>query len=243
MIKNKNILVTGGNRGIGASIAKHLAKSDARVAITFSSSKEKAEQVLSELKSREHIMLQMNVSDSASVKQAFDQCIKEFGELHALVNNAGITKDGLLVRMRDEDFSSVLNTNLQGNFYCAREAAKYMIKQRSGHIINISSVVAQTGNPGQANYVASKAGIEGLTRAMALELAGRNIKVNAVAPGFIETQMTAELSPKQIAVIADRIPLKKLGQPLDVAKAVAFLLNSEYITGQVIAVNGGLSCR
>ena len=181
------------------------------------------------------MLLQMDVTRSESVKEAFGKFINHFGSISALVNNAGITKDGLLLRMRDEDFHSVLTTNLFGCFYCSREAAKYMIKERKGSIVNISSVVAQIGNPGQANYVASKAGIEGLTRSMANELAGRNIRVNAIAPGFIQTDMTEKLNEKQIQAIADRIPLKKLGTPQDVAETVAFLLNAKYITGQVIS--------
>ena len=241
--KDQCIMLTGSSRGIGATIAKHLSTLGARVTITYSSSKDSAEQVFQELEGSGHLLLQMDVTRSESVKEAFEKFINHFGSLSALVNNAGITKDGLLLRMRDEDFHSVLTTNLFGCFYCSREAAKYMIKERKGSIVNISSVVAQIGNPGQANYVASKAGIEGLTRSMANELSGRNIRVNAVAPGFIQTDMTEKLNEKQIQAIADRIPLKKLGTPQDVAETVAFLLNAKYITGQVISVNGGLAFR
>ena len=242
-LKNQCIMVTGSSRGIGAAIAKHLSILGARVAITYSSSKESAQQVFGELDGSGHLLLQMNVAQSESVKKAFDQFMNHFGTFSALVNNAGVTKDGLLLRMKDEDFHSVLTTNLFGCFYCSREAAKYMIKERKGNIVNISSVVAQIGNPGQANYVASKAAIEGLTRSMANELAGRNIRVNAIAPGFIQTDMTEKLNEKQMHTITDRIPLKKLGTPQDVAETVAFLLSAKYITGQVISVNGGLAFR
>ncbi len=241
--KDQCIMVTGSSRGIGAAIAQYLSTLGARVAITYSSSKDSAERVFQELEGSGHLLLQMNVTQSKSVKEAFDKFMNHFGSLSALVNNAGVTKDGLLLRMKDEDFHSVLATNLFGCFYCSREAAKYMIKERKGSIINISSVVAQIGNPGQANYVASKAGIEGLTRSMANELAGRNIRVNAVAPGFIQTDMTEKLNEKQVHAITDRVPLKKLGTPQDVAETVAFLLNAKYITGQVISVNGGLAFR
>ena len=240
-LKDKCIMITGSSRGIGAVIAEHLSTLKAKVAITYSSSSDSAQEVFQNLKGDGHILLQMNVTNSESVKNAFDKFMKHFGVISALVNNAGITKDGLLLRMKNEDFDSVLQTNLYGNFYCSREASKYMIKARQGHIINISSVVAQIGNPGQANYVASKAGIEGLTRTMSNELAGRNIQVNAIAPGFIKTNMTEKLNLKQVQAITDRIPLKKLGHPQDIAETVAFLLSSNYITGQVISVNGGLA--
>ena len=240
-LKDQYIMITGSSRGIGAAIAQHLAKQEAKVAITYSTSSDSAQKIFQSLEGDGHLLLQMDVTQSESVKKAFDKFMEHFGTLSGLINNAGITKDGLLLRMKDEDFNSVLKTNLYGNFYCAREAAKYMIKARQGHIINISSVVAQIGNPGQANYVASKAGIEGLTRTMANELAGRNIQVNAIAPGFIQTDMTERLNVKQVQAITDRIPLKKLGHPQDIAETVAFLLSSHYITGQVISVNGGLA--
>lgn len=241
LLEDQCVMVTGSCRGIGSAIVKHLSQCSARVAVTYVSSKEKAQKTFQELSGSGHLLLQMDVTKPESVKKAFEKFMDHFGTLSALVNNAGITKDGLLLRMKDEDFSTVLKTNLYGNFYCSREASKYMVKARKGHIINISSVVAQIGNPGQTNYVASKAGIEGLTRAMANELAGRNIKVNAIAPGFIQTDMTESLSAQQMQNITDRIPLKKLGYPQDIAETVAFLLGSEYITGQVIAVNGGLA--
>ena len=240
-LKDQCIMVTGSSRGIGSAIVKHLSQMEARVAVTYSSSKKEAQEVFQELDGSGHLLLELDVTKPESITKAFDQFMAHFGTLSALVNNAGITKDTLLLRMKNEDFDSVLKTNLYGSFYCSKEAAKYMIKNRKGSIINISSVVAQIGNPGQANYVASKAAIEGLTRSMANELAGRNIQVNAIAPGFIQTEMTKQLNPKQMEAITSKIPLKKLGTPQDVAETVAFLLSSEYITGQVIAVNGGLA--
>ena len=240
-LKGQCILITGSSRGIGASLAQYVAKLGAKVAITYVSSKEKAEEVFHSLPGEGHLLLPLDVTDPMSVKQAFEKFIQHFGCISALLNNAGVTQDGLLLRMTDEAFDFVLKTNLYGHFYCAREATKYMIKARQGHIINISSVVAQTGNPGQANYTASKAGIEGLTRTLARELAGRQIRVNAIAPGFIQTDMVKGLSPAQVQAITDKIPLKTLGKPEDIASTVVFLLKSKYITGQVIAVNGGLS--
>ncbi len=240
-IKDQCIMVTGSSRGIGSAVAKHLARLGARVAITYSSSSDSAQKVFNSLEGSGHLLLKMDVTQSKEVHQAIDKFMKHFNVLSALINNAGITKDSLLLRMKDEDFDSVLKTNLYGSFYCSRSAVRYMIKERQGHIINISSVVARIGNPGQANYTASKSGLEGLTRSMANELAGRNIRVNTVAPGFIQTEMTEKLSVKQTQAITDRIPLKKLGQVQDVAETVAFLLSSEYITGQVISVNGGLT--
>lgn len=242
-LKNQSVIVTGSSRGIGASIAQHLSSLEMRVAITYSSahSKEKAEQAFQNLKGSGHLLVQLDVTDSESIKKAFNECLSQFGQLDALINNAGITKDALLLRMQDSDFDHVLKTNLYGSFYCAREAAKYMIKKRQGHIINISSVVAKVGNPGQANYVSSKAAIEGLTKSMARELASRNIKVNAIAPGYIQTEMVEKLNDNQKQAIINNILLKKIGTPKDVAETVAFLLSSEYITGQIISVNGGLA--
>ena len=240
-LKGQCVMITGSSRGIGAGIARHLATLGAKVAITYSSSKQKAEELFQNLPGKGHLLLPLDVTHPPSVTKAFEKFMAHFGSVSALINNAGVTQDGLLLRMKDSAFDLVLKTNLYGSFYCARECAKYMIKARQGHIINISSVVAQTGNPGQANYTASKAGVEGLTRTLARELAGRNILVNAIAPGFVQTDMVQKLSPPQVQAIADQIPLKKWGTTEDIASTVAFLLQSKYITGQVIAVNGGLS--
>ena len=240
-LKGHCVMITGSSRGIGAGIALHLTTLGAKVAITYSSSKQKAEELFQNLEGQGHLLLPLDVTNSQSVTKAFEKFIEHFGSVSALINNAGVTQDGLLLRMKDSAFDFVLKTNLYGYFYCAREGAKHMIKARQGHIINISSVVAQTGNPGQANYTASKAGVEGLTRTLARELAGRNIRVNAIAPGFVQTDMVQKLSPSQVQAITDRIPLKKWGKPEDIASTVVFLLQSEYITGQVIAVNGGLN--
>lgn len=238
----KKVLITGASRGIGAGIAHLLAEEGAQVAITYVSRPEVAEKVLTGLPGQGHIMVEMNVSDSNSVVSGFEQTLARFERLDGLVNNAGITKDQLILRMKDEDFNSVIETNLRGAFLCARQAIKVMLKARAGSIVNMSSVVAQMGNPGQANYAASKAGLEGLTRALALEVSSRQIRVNAVAPGYIVTEMTAALDAKQQEAIQSRIPLGKLGQVRDIAAATLFLLSDEstYITGQVLGVNGGL---
>lgn len=242
MLKGKRILITGGSRGIGAGIAKFLAGQGARVAITYSSSKDQAEKVLAELPGQGHLCISLNVSDAGSVEKCFEEVLAKFEGLDGLVNNAGITKDQLLMRMKDEDFDAVINTNLKGAFLCTRAVMRPMLKARAGSIVNISSVVGQMGNPGQANYSASKAGLEGFTRSTAMEVASRGIRVNAVAPGFIVTDMTHALDDKQKEAITGRIPLQRLGSVDDVASAVSFLLSdmSLYITGQVLQVNGGL---
>ncbi len=240
-LNNQFIMVTGSSRGIGFEIVKHVSNLGAKVALVYSSNQKIAEENFEKLEGKGHLLLQMNVNFSESVKKGFDKFISHFGSISALINNAGITKDGLLLRMRDEDFDSVLKTNLYGSFYCAREVCKYMMKARKGNIINISSVVAKMGNAGQSNYVASKAALEGLTRSMARELASRNIRVNAIAPGFIQTDMTKNMSEKQREAILNNIPLGRMGESKDVAQTVVFLLQTDYITGQVIALNGGLA--
>lgn len=241
-LKGKRIVVTGSSRGIGAGIAKSLAEHGARVAITYSSSAASAEKVLKDLPGSGHMITALNVGDSASVDKAFDEIMKQFEGIDGLVNNAGITKDQLLMRMKDEDFDQVIATNLRGSFLCTKAVMRPMLKARGGSIVNVSSVVGQMGSPGQSNYAASKAGVEGFTRSIAQEVASRGIRVNAVAPGFIVTDMTDALDEKQKEAIYARIPLGKLGQVEDVAHTVAFLLSdaSTYITGQVIQVNGGL---
>ena len=239
-------LVTGGSRGIGRAIAQCLARDGFQVCLTYVSRPEEAEQTVASIvaaggKARAY---PLNVGDSAAVADFFANEIKDKVNLAVLVNNAGITRDGFLVRMKDEDFDAVLRINLRGAFTCTREAAKIMSKKRTGRIINISSVVGQMGNAGQVNYAAAKAALLGLTKSCAKELAARQITVNAVAPGFIETDMTAGLTDTVREAYMDAIPLKRLGAAADVAEAVAFLASDRaaYITGQVIAVNGGMYC-
>jgi len=241
-LKGKRFIVTGSGRGIGAGIARHLAGLGARVAITYSSQSSAAEEVFRSLPGEGHLLLQLNVNSSESVEESFSKAIADFDGLDGLVNNAGITRDQLLMRMKDEDFDAVISTNLRGTYLCTKAVMRTMIKSRAGSIVNVSSVIGQMGNPGQANYAASKAGIEGLTRSVAHEVASRGIRVNAVAPGFIVTDMTDALNETQKESIQSQIPLHRLGTVEDVAQAVAFLLSdmSLYITGQVIQVNGGL---
>ncbi|NJL26303.1 MAG: 3-oxoacyl-[acyl-carrier-protein] reductase [Calothrix sp. SM1_5_4] len=241
-LKGKRIVVTGSSRGIGAGIARTLAAQGARVAVTYTSSAKEAEAVVAGLPGEGHLLTQLNVTSADSVSRAFDTILKAFDGIDGLVNNAGITRDQLLMRMKDEDFDAVLQTNLRGAYLCSKAVMRPMLKARAGSIVNISSVVGQMGNPGQSNYSASKAGLEGFTRAVALEVASRGIRLNAVAPGFIVTDMTEALDQKQKEAIETRIPLGRLGSAEDVANAVSFLLSdmSLYITGQVIQVNGGL---
>lgn len=243
LLKGKRIVVTGSSRGIGAGIAHSLAKEGARIAVTYSSSPTVAQEVLSGLPGDGHILQQLNVGSSASVDQAFDTILTAFGGgIDGLVNNAGITKDQLLMRMKDEDFDAVINTNLRGAYLCTKAVMRPMLKARSGSIVNISSVVGQMGNAGQSNYAASKSGLEGFTRSVALEVASRAIRVNAIAPGFIITDMTDALTDVQKETIQARIPFQRLGTVEDIASPVAFLLSdmSLYITGQVLQVNGGM---
>jgi 3-oxoacyl-[acyl-carrier protein] reductase len=237
-------LVTGAARGIGRSIAVALAQPDLMLYLNDVASPAEAQDSLREVEARgaRAAYLRFNVADPAEVEQAVDAIIQESGRLDILVNNAGINRDQLLVRMKEEDWDQVLAVNLKGAFNCLKAAAKPMIKQRSGRIINISSVVGIMGNAGQANYVASKAGLVGLTKSVARELASRQITVNAVAPGFIETAMTRKLPEKTRDAMLAAIPLNRFGTPEEVAHAVAFLASEQaaYITGQVIHVNGGM---
>ena len=239
-------LVTGASRGIGRATAELLAQKGYQVFLTYVSKAEEAEAVVSHIQDKggKAQAFCLDVSNAEAIAEFFKNHIKDKVDLALLVNNAGITKDGLLLRMKDEDFDRVIHTNLRGAFLCIREAAKIMTKQRHGRIVNISSVVGQMGNAGQINYAAAKAGLIGVTKSAAKELAGRNITVNAVAPGFIQTDMTAGLSDEVKAAYAENIPLKRLGTPQDVAEAVAFLASDAagYITGQVLAVNGGMYC-
>lgn len=239
-------LVTGGSRGIGKSIAKTLARDGFQVYLTYVSKADEAALVVSEIEAAggRAKAFALNVGDSASVEEFFKSEIKDKVFLSVLVNNAGVTKDGLILRMKDEDWDKVLGINLRGPFICLREASKIMTKQRSGRVVNIVSVVGQMGNAAQANYSAAKAGLIGLTKASAKELAARNITVNAVAPGFIQTDMTDALSEEIRELYMNQIPLRRFGQAEDVAEAVSFLASDKaaYITGQVLAVNGGMYC-
>lgn len=242
--KKKIALVTGASRGIGRAIAVSLAKQGAYVIVNYSSSPEAAQETLNEIREAgsDGEVLKFAVQDSQAVEDAFDGIKSRHGRLDILVNNAGISRDGLVFRMKDEEWLATLGVNLNGAFYCSRAAARLMLKSRWGRIVNISSVVGEMGNPGQAPYVSSKAGLIGLTKSMAKELATRNITVNAITPGFIETDMTAALDEKLKEEHLKAIPVGRYGQASEVADLVTFLSsdNSAYITGQVIGINGGM---
>ncbi|MCA1944139.1 MAG: 3-oxoacyl-[acyl-carrier-protein] reductase [Desulfovibrio sp.] len=240
----KTALVTGGSRGIGKAVALAMAATGRQVYLTYVSRPELAAEVVQTIAAAggSAKAFALDVSDQSAVAAFFAEHIKDKVFLDVLVNNGGITKDGLILRMKPEDFERVLQVNLMGAFWCLQESAKIMTKQRAGSIVNIASVVGQTGNAGQANYVAAKAGLIGLTKTAAQELAPRNVTVNAVAPGYIETDMTHVLSEQAKEAFLTRVPLKRVGTPEDVAQAVTFLAGDQarYITGQVLAVNGGL---
>ncbi len=243
-LEGKVALVTGASRGIGKAVALMLAENGADIAVNFAGSTAAAEAVAAEIEKmgRKAILVQGDVSKTDVCAEIVDKVVKELGHIDILVNNAGITRDTLLMRMKEEDWDAVLNTNLKGVFNCTKAAVKYMAKQRSGSLVNISSVVALMGNAGQANYAAAKAGILGFTRSVAKEMAARGIRVNAVTPGFIKTDMTSVLSEKVVAAMEASIPLARLGEPEDIAKAVLFLVsdNAAYITGQTLHVDGGM---
>ena len=245
MLTGKNALVTGAGRGIGKAIALELAAKGAFVIVNYNGSKEAAEQTVAEIKAAggDAIAYQCSVSDYEACGAMITALIKEYAHIDILVKNAGITRDGLLMKMSEEDFDAVINTNLKGCFNTIRHMSRYFLKQRAGKIINISSVSGILGNAGQANYSASKAGVIGLTKAVARELASRGINVNAVAPGFVETDMTDALSDSVKENLKSQIPLGKIGHPQDIAKAVAFLASPDanYITGQVLSVDGGMA--
>ncbi|EOA8471673.1 3-oxoacyl-[acyl-carrier-protein] reductase [Staphylococcus aureus] len=240
----KSALVTGASRGIGRSIALQLAEEGSNVAVNYAGSKEKAEAVVEEIKAKgvDSFAIQANVADADEVKAMIKEVVSQFGSLDVLVNNAGITRDNLLMRMKEQEWDDVIDTNLKGVFNCIQKATPQMLRQRSGAIINLSSVVGAVGNPGQANYVATKAGVIGLTKSAARELASRGITVNAVAPGFIVSDMTDALSDELKEQMLTQIPLARFGQDTDIANTVAFLASdkAKYITGQTIHVNGGM---
>lgn len=242
---SKIALVTGASRGIGSAIAKGLAKAGYYVIVNYARSSAAAEEVLSEIEAQggQGMISQCDIADYSAVEAMVKTISKEVGTIDLLVNNAGITKDQLMLRMTEEDFSSVIDINLKGTFNCTKAVTRSMFKARQGNIINISSVIGLIGNVGQVNYAASKAGVIGMTKSLAREYAARNIRVNAIAPGFIESDMTDALSEDVKKSIMDKVPLNKLGQPEDVANLVEFLASDKarYITGQVLAVDGGMT--
>ncbi|WP_349410464.1 3-oxoacyl-[acyl-carrier-protein] reductase [Pseudalkalibacillus sp. SCS-8] len=244
MLTGKTALVTGASRGIGRAIALELARQGASVAVNYSGSEEKARKVVEEIQENggKAFAIQSDVASMDSVTSMIKEVISTFGSLDILVNNAGITRDNLLMRMKEEEWDAVINTNLKGVFNCTKAVTRQMMKQRSGRIINIASIVGVSGNPGQANYVAAKAGVIGLTKSTAKELSSRGITVNAVAPGFIETDMTDALEGDVKDEMLKQIPLSRLGRPEDIAAAVRFLASDEasYITGQTLHVDGGM---
>ena len=244
LLKNKNVIITGASRGIGKGIAQIFAMHGANIAFTYRSSDEKAKELEQELSVNTRIVkgYKSDAADFEAAQKLTSDIIKDFGSIDVLVNNAGITKDGLLMRMSEEDFDSVIAINMKSVFNMTKAVIPAMLKARYGSIINMSSVVGVKGNSGQANYAASKAGINGFTKSIALELGSRNIRCNAIAPGFIETEMTETLGEEVIKQWKDQIPLKRIGNPEDIANTTLFLASdlSSYVTGQVINVCGGM---
>lgn len=244
MLKDKVAIVTGASRGIGRAIALALAESGADIVVNYAGSEQAAREVAGEIEGlgRKALLIQADIADAGQVDQMVQQTIEAFGKVDILVNNAGITRDNLLMRMKDDEWDQVISTNLKGVYLCTKAVTRPMMKQRGGRIINIASVVASLGNAGQANYVAAKAGVIGLTKSVARELASRGITVNAVAPGFIETDMTAKLGEDIQAGINAQIPLHRMGRPEEIAAMVRFLATDQasYITGQTIHVDGGM---
>ena len=241
MLKEKTVFVTGAAKGIGKAIAIAFAKEGSNIVLNYRSAV--SDELIAEIESYgvKCFPIQGDVSDFEKAKEIVAKSIEIFGSIDVLVNNAGVTKDGLLMRMTEQDFDAVLNTNLKGSFNMIRHVINGMIKKRSGTIINISSIVGVIGNAGQVNYAASKAGIIGMTKSVAREVASRGITCNAIAPGFIETDMTAGLKEEIVKQMTAQIPMKKLGKAEDIAQTAVFLAKSQYITGQVIHVNGGMA--
>ncbi len=245
MLEGKVALITGASRGIGREIALTLAGYGADIIVNYNGSADKANEVVREIEAmgRRAVSVQCSVSEYEACGRMITDMLEAFGHIDILVNNAGITKDNLMIKMTEADFDGVIDTNLKGTFNTIKHMYRAFIKQRSGRIINLSSVSGVLGNPGQANYAASKAGVIGLTKSMAKELASRNITVNAVAPGYIDTDMTQAMSEAAREAVIAQIPLKRAGQPKDIAEMVAFLASDKagYITGQVISVDGGMA--
>ena len=244
-LQGKCALVTGGSRGIGRAVCLELARQGARVAVNYAGNAAAAEETVRacEALGAEAFAIQADVADAAACEAMVKEVLARFGRLDILVNNAGVTRDGLMPMMKEADWDAVLDTNLKGAFHCMKAVYRPMMKQKYGRIVNLSSIVGLRGNAGQANYAASKAGLIGLTKSMAKELAARNVTVNAVAPGFIDTDMTAALPEKAREAMLTTIPMGRLGQAEDVAKAVAFFAGdtSAYVTGQVLCVDGGMA--
>lgn len=244
LLDGQVVLVTGGSRGIGRAVALACAREGAHVVINYAGNVKAAQSVVEEISEmgRKCLAVQADVSKAADVDRLIEESLADFGKIDVLVNNAGITRDGLLMRMKEEDWDAVLETNLKGIYLCTKAVTKGMMKQRSGRIINMTSVVGVMGNTGQANYAAAKAGVIGFTKSMAKELASRNINVNAIAPGFIHSDMTSALPENVQKAMTDAIPLARMGEPEEVADAVLFLASkaSRYITGQVLHVDGGM---
>lgn len=244
ILEGKKALVTGASRGIGREVALELARQGADVAINYSGSEAKANEVVDEIKAlgRKAFAIQCDVANSESVTSMIKEVVEQFERVDILVNNAGITRDNLLMRMKEDEWDSVINTNLKGVFLCTKAVTRQMMKQRSGRIINMASIVGVSGNAGQANYVAAKAGVIGLTKTTAKELASRGITVNAIAPGFISTDMTGELPVDVQKAMLDQIPLARFGDPKDIAAVASFLASdaSKYMTGQTLHVDGGM---
>jgi 3-oxoacyl-[acyl-carrier protein] reductase len=243
-LSGKTAIITGASRGIGAEIARKMAEAGAKIVVNYSGSQAKAEAVVEEIKSNggEAIAVKADVADAVAVKAMVEQTMQAFGSVDILVNNAGITRDNLMMRMKDDEWDDVINTNLKGVFICTKAVTRQMMKQRSGRIVNIASIVGVMGNAGQANYVAAKAGVIGLTKTTARELASRNITANAVAPGFITTDMTDKLGEDIQKSMLAQIPLGRFGKPEEVAKAALFLASDDasYMTGQTLHLDGGM---